>query len=394
MEYSKRKVLHGSLLIAGTAIGAGMLALPIASAKGGFLPAVAIYFLCWLFSMITGLFMAEIALSVDAKQMGLVSMAKHYLGPFGKVFAWGLYLFLFYLLTIAYVSGGGNMVNTYLFAGSSPLGSILLFSLVFATLVFLGHSAASRANSILMVGLIVTYIAFLIFGASKIDINKLKPINWGEAILALPIVFTSFSYQGTVPSLCIYLKRNKKMIRQSIIFGSSLPFVVYLLWDLFIKGLAPIEGPHGLLAAKEIGASATLPLHYALKGAPVTFMAEIFSFLAITTSFIGVTLGLVDFLADGFKLKMTMPNRLCLALLVFLPPIVIVSIDPSLFFVALKFAGGVGCVLLLGFLPTLMIWVGRYIKKELKNTGAVRGGRPLLLLLFLFMLFELFITFC
>lgn len=118
------------------------------------------------------------------------------------------------------------MVNTYLFAGSSPLGSILLFSFVFAIVVFLGHSAASRINSFLMIGLIVTYLAFLIFGAGKIDINKLKPMNWKEAILALPIVFTSFSYQGTVPSLCIYLKRNKKMIRQSIVLGSSLPFVV------------------------------------------------------------------------------------------------------------------------------------------------------------------------
>ena len=123
-------------------------------------------------------------------------------------------------------------------------------------------------------------------------------------------------------------------------------------------------------------------------------MAEIFSFFAITTSFIGVTLGLVDFLADGFKLKATLSHRFYLSLLVFIPPLVIVSIDPSLFFVALKFAGGVGCVLLLGFLPTLMIWVGRYVKKELKNTAEVRGGRPLLLLLFLFMFFELFITFC
>jgi tyrosine-specific transport protein len=134
--FSKRKVLYGSMLVAGTAIGAGMLALPLASAEAGFWPACMVYLFCWLFSTTTGLFMAEISLSLTQKEGNLVSMAKHYLGPLGKVTAWILYLFLFYLLTIAYISGGGQMINSALFSGSAPLMSFGLFTAVFAIVVF------------------------------------------------------------------------------------------------------------------------------------------------------------------------------------------------------------------------------------------------------------------
>ena len=390
--FSKRKVLQGSLLVAGTAIGAGMLALPIASAEGGFLPACIIYLFCWLFSMITGLFMAEISLSLSKGEVNLISMAKHYLGPLGQAVAWMLYLFLFYLLTIAYVSGGGQMISSYLFHGSYSLLSLALFTGVFAVVVFLGHSAVSRVNLFLMLGLIVAYLAFLVLGMPKVDITKLKTSSWPHAISALPIVFTSFSYQGVVPSLCVYLKRSRKMIRRSILIGSSIPFAVYILWDLLIKGLSPIEGVHGLLAAKAMGLSAIAPLRYALPNAPVTVIAEIFAFFAVTTSFLGVTLGLLDFLADGLNVKSTGQRRVLLAVLVFIPPLIVAGVDPQLFFVALKYAGGLGCVLLLGLLPTLMIWMGRYVKKELKGRPEVGGGRALLLFLILFMLFEIGVT--
>jgi tyrosine-specific transport protein len=387
--FSKRKVLYGSMLIAGVAIGAGMLALPLASAEAGFWPACMIYLFCWLFSTITGLFMAEISLSLPQKEGNLVSMAKHYLGPFGQVVAWVLYLFLFYLLTIAYISGGGQMINSSFFSGSAPLTSFTLFTFVFALVVFLGHGVVSRVNLILMLGLILSYGAFLFLGLPKIDISSLKEMKWGSAISALPVVFTSFSYQGTVPSLCVYLKKNRKMIRHSILIGSSIPFIVYILWDFMIKGLSPVGS---LLEARQAGLSAIAPLHDVLKGAPVTRIAELFGFFALTTSFLGVTLGLLDFLADGLNLKNTGFRRVLLSLLVFVPPLLVASIDPHLFFVALKFAGGIGCVLLLGLLPTLMIWVGRYVKKELKSVPEVRGGRGLLFFLLLFMLFEIGVT--
>jgi tyrosine-specific transport protein len=55
--------------------------------------------------------------------------------------------------------------------------------------------------------------------------------------------------------------------------------------------------------------------------------------------------------------------------------------------VALEFAGGIGCALLLGLLPILMVWSKRYRMGQYNH--AFIGGKPILLLLIAFVLIEL-----
>ena len=93
------KTFFGALLVGGTALGAGMLALPVATAAAGCVPAWLIYCLCWIFSLATGLLFVEIGLWLP-ENANIVSMATHILGKWGKVVAWILYIFLFYCLTI------------------------------------------------------------------------------------------------------------------------------------------------------------------------------------------------------------------------------------------------------------------------------------------------------
>ena len=78
----KSKILSGSLLVTGTAIGAGMLALPVATCLGGFVPAIFIYLACWLFMAATGLLFLEICLWMP-EDANIVSMSTHLLGPAG-----------------------------------------------------------------------------------------------------------------------------------------------------------------------------------------------------------------------------------------------------------------------------------------------------------------------
>src|SRR5579871_6624910 len=108
-----KQLIGGILLVAGTSIGAGMLALPVVTAEGGFFPAFFTYLLCWGFMTCTGLLMLEICLEMPP-DANLISMAGAYLGRGGKIFAWVLYLFLFYCLTIAYLSGGGGLLRGWI----------------------------------------------------------------------------------------------------------------------------------------------------------------------------------------------------------------------------------------------------------------------------------------
>ena len=55
------KPFLGAMLIGGTALGAAMLANPVATAGAGILPAYVIYFICWLFSIATGCLFVELS---------------------------------------------------------------------------------------------------------------------------------------------------------------------------------------------------------------------------------------------------------------------------------------------------------------------------------------------
>ncbi|MDN3507971.1 MAG: aromatic amino acid transport family protein, partial [Simkaniaceae bacterium] len=180
-----RKVVGGSLIVAGTAIGAGMLALPLATADGGFFPACFIYLLCWLFSTATGILFVEI-INWMPQDSNIITMARRLLGKPGKVAAWILYIFLFYSLTVAYVSGGGNFVSSVLGDQMPKALGIILFTAVFGGVVYFGTKWVDRINSVLMLGLIVTFVAFVIMGAFEVDPTRLLPQKWGAAFLALP----------------------------------------------------------------------------------------------------------------------------------------------------------------------------------------------------------------
>jgi len=386
-------LLSGALLVTGTAVGAGMLALPVATCLGGFVPACLIYLVCWLFMAATGLLFLEICLWMP-EDANIVSMASHLLGPGGKLISWVLYLFLFYCLMIAYSAGGAGFISGLMnFATNLELPrlyGLVLFVVLFGLIVHFGTRAVDRINVLLMVGLIVTYVAFVVIGWDHVEETRLEPNNLWQGILAFPIVFTSFSYQGIIPSLTSYLHRNAKKVRFAIWVGTAIPFVIYIVWEFLILGIVPLNGAEGLLQAKKMGASAVEPLRYLIASPWVTNLGHAFAFFALTTSFLGVGLGLTDFLADGLKIPKKGLSRWALTLSVFIPPAIIAQANPTIFLTALTYAGGIGCALLLGLLPIVMVWVGRY-RKGYKSHVQLFGGRIFLTILALFVLFELFV---
>lgn len=379
-------VLGGSLLVAGTTIGGGMLALPVLTSPGGFLPAIVIYLACWLFMTTTGLLFLELALHME-EGANIVTMAERTLGIPGKAFAWVLYLFLFYCLTVAYVVGCGDILNTILAEQIPRSWGPVLFLLLFAPFVYAGTKVVGKLNYLLMAGLALFYFAFVFFGAKYVREENLLQQNWGLSLLAMPIAFTSFAFQGIVPTLVAYLDHNPRKVRLSIWIGTLIPLITYIIWQWLILGIIPFEGPGGLKEALAEGRNAVYPLKTHLNNTLIYTIGQYFAFFALLTSFFGVTLGLLDFLADGLKIKKTPKGKLILCALIFLPPLIIAIIYPDIFLQALDYAGGYGCSLLLGLLPILMV---AKLRQEHPNyTPQVSGGNLVLLLLSLFVLFEL-----
>ncbi len=379
-------LLGGILLVAGTSIGAGMLALPVVTAQGGFLPSLGIYALCWAFMSCTGLLLLEVCLRLPP-DANLVSMAGAYLGRPGKVFAWVLYLFLFYCLSIAYVSGGGGLLLGWTGLSVPSWVGGALFVLILSPFVYFGAKAVDKINWVLMTGLIISYLIFVSLGVTHVKPSHLQVMNWPVSIQALPVIFTAFSYQGVIPTLTTYMKRDARRLRLAILGGTTLSFLIYIVWEFLILGIVPLDGPSGLAMAGSQGMTAVEPLKTHLSSGVVYAIGQCFAFFAITTSYLGITLGLMDFLADGLRMPKLGIRRFFLAVLTFGPPLVVALTYPTIFLKALGFAGGIGCALLLGFLPTLLAWIARSQHPE--EPVLLGGGRKVLFLLFLFVILEL-----
>lgn len=379
----KGSVLGGTLLVAGCCIGAGMLGLPVLSAQAGFQPSVAMFFICWLFMLCTGLLLLEVNLWYGG-DVSIITMAERTLGRPGKIVSWLVYLFLFYSLMVAYVAASGALMTDFIGEATGhywhhSVGGFL-FCLLFGVLLYLGTGAMDWFNRLLMLGLIISYVSLVIVGASHVEPSLLKHRDWSAVTAVIPAVIISFGFHNLIPSLTTYFDSRRKPLILAIVIGSAIPLAIYLLWEWIILGIVPLQD---FKIALDQGEIATEALKNAVGASWVLDVAQAFAFFAIVTSFLSVSLSFVDFLADGLKIKKTPVGKVSLALLVLLPPFLCALIYPTIFLVALNSAGGFGAVILFGILPALMAWKGRYTQK-IGSVQLVPGGKPLLMAIIAF----------
>jgi tyrosine-specific transport protein len=385
------KIVGSILLIVGTSIGAGMLALPIATAQLGFIGSILLLLGCW-FVMTAGAFLLlEVNLWLP-QNSNIISMAKVTLGPIGQVIAWVTYLLLLYSLLCAYIAGGSDLFHHLLAANGMHQSrgiSAIIFTFLFGSIVYLGIRSVDYANRFLMFMKLATFVMLALLlaplmSSANLLTGEIKNI---ASATAITITITSFGYATIVPSLRIYLASDIKKIKLAILIGSLIPLFCYAIWDAVIMGVIPLQGEHGLYAILSSKAS-TSSLVYTLSTLAakrsISFFVNVFTSICVLTSFLGVSLCLVDFLADGLKQEKDGVANIFMHLLAFTPPLFIVLFYPYAFIQALEYAG-IDSVILLILLPAWMALRGRY-KHALAKGFSVWGGPLFLFFLIAFSL--------
>ena len=382
-------LLGGALLITGSCVGAGMLALPITTGLCGFIPSLFLFLLVWLFMSLTGLLLLEVNGWFQEK-VNLFSMVEKVFGRKGRSLCWVLYLSLFYALLVAYISGIGTLFSTLIQSSCqicfSPWIGSVFFVFLFGVVVCAGTRQVDLWNRVLMVGKVIAFLLLTLAGVRYVQPELLARSDPSHMVFSLSILIVSFGFHNMVPSLTAYLGRDIKRVRQSIWLGGGIALGIYLVWEILVLGAVPLEGEQGLLAALHLNREGAQALAEVLQSPWIAFCAKLLAFFAILTSFLAQALSLVHFLADGFKISYQKKEPLSLCALALIPPLIFSLVYPQLFFKALNFAGGICAVALFGFLPVLMVWKGR--KKHQASCGYVlSGGKPLLSFIFLFSLF-------
>jgi len=346
---------NGTLMIFGTAVGAGMLGIPSMMAGVGFNSALIVTSLVWLFMAVTGLLLLEVTLKMPPGS-NVISLSGRFLGEKGKWFAAALFLFLYYCLLVAYFSGGAPLLGkmfSLIGIALPPLLEKSAFLLFFGGVILLGMRYISRVNLVLTVGMFFSYAALLTFGSSAGGSQPSLPGQFSLAAGAVPVLFSAFGFHNIIPSLTTYLKGQKNVLRLSVITGTFLAFVFYLLWIRLVLSSVPIAA---IEESKLLGVPVTYALQAVSGTASLYLWGQAFAFFALTSSFLGVGFSFVDFIRDGFNQRKKNVSRIFCCLCTLLPPFCCVLINPAVFEEALGIAGGFGESILNGLIPVALFW--------------------------------------
>jgi len=378
------KLLGGILLIIGTSIGGGLLALPVSTSQIGFLNSSLLLFGCWVVMTLGAFLILEVNLWMPSNS-NMISMAKATLGKWGQLVAWITYILLLYSLLAAYIAGGsdflGNLLNKYSL-GLPGWSVSLLFTLILGTVVFHGIKSIDIVNRFLMFLKMGSYFLLIFLMVKHVTLEKLSGGSIRYMTTGITVAITSFGYATIIPSLRCYFHNDIKKLRLAILIGSFIPLVTYILWDLTVMGIIPRLGDNGLIEMLHSGHSNSEVINVLstlLQKDVITSFAEIFTGVCLLTSFLGVALCLSDFLSDGLKIEKTGLGNWFIQSLTLIPSLIVVLFYPGAFISALSYAG-IYCVILLVLLPVLMVWYGRY-RKNISNGYRVFGGKPLLVIL-------------
>ena len=376
------------MLLAGTAIGAGMLGMPFVSGICGYFPTICVMIICFLIMLANLFLLLEATLYCSQPNVNIIGMAREHLPPIWSAICWVTFMLLLYSIIASYMNAGGDLMSFFLSQSLQPISKtqgILLFSSIFSLIVMMGAVFIDHINRIFMVLLLVTFFIVAISLNQLFEINHLMTQHHYEYIpYSLPIITAAFTSHLILPSLKSYIP-DLDALKKVLFYGSLIPLILYLIWQTTVLGIVEPKGP---LSIFEISKSAQ-PISQFFKIlesknalARTEVMTQLFFFSAIATSFLGVLMSLNDFLADGLGLKQhKLSVRIRLILLASIPPLIFTLYFNNAFTYALNFAA-LFIAILYAIIPSLVVIKCRH--HQMTSPYTLPGGNMMVYIIFIF----------
>ena len=354
------KTVGSTLLVAGTMIGAGMLAMPLTSAGIGFGFTLVLLLGLWALLTFSALLFVELYQTAES-DAGIGTLAEQYFGKTGRIIATAVLIIFLYALIAAYISGGGSLLKDLLPESFGDKVSILLFTVIFGSFIVIGTHSVDKINRVLFFVMLAAFAVVLSLMLPEIKFDNLMatPIDNALIISASPVFFTAFGFHGSIPSLNKYLDGNVKALRISILAGSAITLCAYILWQMSTHGLLT-QNEFLQILKEDATLNGLVKATLAITGSNVIAGAvKLFSTLALVTSFLGVGLGLLECIEDLLKRSFNISaGRISLGLMTFIPPLVFALFYPEGFILALGYAGQMFAFYAV-VLPVSLVWKAR-----------------------------------
>ncbi|MBB1313524.1 amino acid permease [Aliivibrio sp. SR45-2] len=381
------KLFGSALILSGTALGAGMLAIPMVLAQFGLFYSTLLMLVICAGTTYSALLLTE-ACSKTELAFGINTVANKTMGKGGQIVTNSLFYLLLICMLIAYILGAADLIKRIFSMANIEISieaSQIGFTLIASAFVVCGTQIIDKLNRVLflfMVSMLFITLIILVPGISTDNLMQVTNTDKGMLFDTSTILFTSFASMPVIPSLVAYNKEaTSKQLRNMVILGSVIPLICYLVWLYAVVGN---------LNAEEIthfSNISDLIQTFSSKSEYIEFILSVFTSLALLTSFLGVAMALYNQNKD-----MISHNKVVTYVCTFILPLLGVSLAADQFLSVLGYAGVI-LVFLAVFIPLAMVVTVR--KKAAGNTELdchtyqAEGGKPALVLTLLFGLFLL-----
>ena len=283
-------VFGNAALIAGTTVGAGVLALPEITGPSGFLPSSEVLVAMWVYFVATGFCLAEVnlatlcALGSSKDGVSLFSVTRSTLGNGGALVFSAAYVFMHECLTIACCLKGAEILSSGKYVADVGFDeAVLVFGGAIGLFVALSNEKVlDFTNRLLVLFIVSALIGLVSLCVGEVDAANLERSDFSVVGNTIPGVAVAFVYQSVLPSVVSSLEGDVPKIKKATILGTAVPLAMFLLWnavvlgalsgeDLMTSGVNPVD----LLASK-------------IESGYGTVLIDAFSFSAVATSFIGL----------------------------------------------------------------------------------------------------------
>lgn len=377
-------LVGGSCIIASVCVGAGMLGLPSASAGAWTVWSILAILLTMVVMTISGWMLLEAFKEYDLK-VSFNTVTKELLGKKVNFINNLTVYFVGGILLYAYITSSGLIIQNLLDIDSKSAS--VIFVAVFSAFVWHSTRAVDRISVLLILFMILSFVFGVSGLAANIDTSILLDTISQEsqyapyAMAILPVALTSFGYHHSVASMRAYYGEENKA-KNAILGGTVIASVLYLLWLTSIFGNLP-RVDFGPVIEQGGNVDVLLSsLGSVIESEKVSQAINSFSMAAILSSFIGVGLGVFDFLADLFKFEDNRTGRAKTWAVTFVPPLVLSVLFPFGFVSAIGYAGAAATVWTC-IIPALLVRKARKTS-GIKDGFRAPGGQPMLMGVILF----------
>lgn len=332
--------------------------MPIISSGVGFSGITLVMVLIWIAMCYTSLLLVE-CYKEHSHNDGLSTMTHRYLGSIGSIVTGISMLTLMYALVSAYIAGGSDILQinlkNWLNIELNPWQTAILFTIIFGGIVALGAKVVDVATKwIFVIKLVFLFIIIItMLGYIKLDYLLASPIEQKLLYSSIPIIFTSFGFHIVVPSMVKYLDGDQKLLKKAFFYGSLLPLVVYIFWQMSILGSIEPSTLYNIIQSNKGLEGMILAVSSISESTWMQIPINVFTAAAILTSLLGVALALFDYIKDLSKKTSFKENRFILFLITFLPPLLFALYYPKGFILALSYAA-ISVLITSLFIPVFM----------------------------------------